>query len=499
MRKDLIKEEDLSFLINKLISQDNLDEKSSSIIFMYSAVIGNIEKIKYFLERNIDVNIVDDKGKTALIHSVINNNIEIVKLLLKNGADVNIKDKRGLTAIKYAIKNKNVEIANVLTTHGAILTKTKLKSNLDIINATKENNYELVKLLIQDGIDINVQDTYKWTALHYAVKNDNLEMVKLLLENGIDPNILTNLKETALMIGVDMKVNIEIIKLLIDYKTGINIKSYYGRTALMSGLSSPSGSFSKFINKEVLELLLENGANPNLQDDKGVTALMIAVSEDNYDKVKILLDYNAYLNTQDQYGDTALHYAVNKSNLKIAKLLLEYTKTNAPIIGNNPYGANPNIKNNNNETPLKICVRRYDIDMIELLLSHGANPNIIQKFSLLYFSHDYRITKLLLEYRSDPNLGDYKFLMEDVIKNAIANENSFRSLELLIGYGINIDYKMTIIKELKKNSKISQREKDILELLKNAKKIRQEYLMRDDLYKVEASLNEEDYSKKLEL
>ncbi len=64
----------------------------------------------------LDLNIQDREGKTALIYTIQklnnwDNQEKIVQLLLEKGADINIKDKNGKTALVYAIENgdKNIE------------------------------------------------------------------------------------------------------------------------------------------------------------------------------------------------------------------------------------------------------------------------------------------------------------------------------------------------------------------------------------------------------
>lgn len=486
--KNLIKDEDLDFIINELMQKDNLDEKASKIIFMYSAVTGDLEKLTHFLDKNIDVNMVDENGKTALIHAVINNHKDIIELLLKNGANINIKDKRGLTAVKYAIKNKNIEISNILTSYGAVI-QIKAKSNFNLIKAAQENNYELAKIYIQSGIDVNTISSERFTALHYAAQNNNYELVELLLKSGADPNILTVSKETALMLAVNKKADLKIIKLLIDYKTDINIQDSYGRTALMNERKKGTPCI------ETMELLLKSGANSNLKDTKNLTPLIIAVEEEQIDKVKLLLDYKADPNIQNANGWTALHSAVAKNNIEIAKLLLEYTPTNKPILKNNPYGSDLNLGIEKNNSILKLCVEIGNLEMLELLLTHGANPNIpsLGKTSILYFTKDHpKMTQLLLEYGANPNLYDPRFILHVLIKEAIDSEKVLESLELLIGYGLTIDYNLATLKNLKRSKRVNdERKREILNLIKNAKKIRKEYLERDNLYKIEEPLNEE--------
>lgn len=68
-----------------------------------------------------------------------------------------------------------------------------------------------------------------------------------------------------------------------------------------------------------------------------------------------------------------------------------------------------NIHNNLNETPLQVAIYRGYAYIVELLLSHGADPNTqtIDGYTSLHFASmaGYEgIVRLLLIYKANPNL-----------------------------------------------------------------------------------------------
>ena len=77
-----------------------------------------------------------------------------------------------------------------------------------------------------------------------------------------------------------------------------------------------------------------------------------------------MLDVNfIYPRTKrDHNGTTALHQAVFQNKLDIVNLLIDR-------------GADPNIGDENVWTPLYWAVERRRIDMVKLLLNRGADPN----------------------------------------------------------------------------------------------------------------------------
>lgn len=190
--------------------------------------IGDEKKVKELLETDININIKDDDGYTALTHSVYGGYLKCVKLLIKKGANVNIKDNNGYTALMEA------------TTHGYI---------------------EIVKFLLENGADPNIRDNKGYTALMIAADTENPEIVKVLLEKGADPNIINNqYNTTALKIVSDIihvassDPILKIIILLIENGADPYIEDIYGSTAIEEDLVLQIYSEHNILVSEVKKL-----------------------------------------------------------------------------------------------------------------------------------------------------------------------------------------------------------------------------------------------------
>lgn len=81
---------------------------------------GHLSTVKLLLEESdVDVNLVNNLGWTALLEVVILNEGEspypqIVELLLKHGADKSIADREGVTALEHAQRKKQTAIIALL-------------------------------------------------------------------------------------------------------------------------------------------------------------------------------------------------------------------------------------------------------------------------------------------------------------------------------------------------------------------------------------------------
>ena len=86
-------------------------------------------------------------------------------------------------------------------------------------------------------------------------------------------------------------------------------------------------------------------------------SLQAAVFDGDIDLAINLLENGKFdLNKQDQQGRTLLHYTGSRGQIDMIELLLEK-------------GADPNIKDKNGNTPLHWCGH---VDIVELLISYGA-------------------------------------------------------------------------------------------------------------------------------
>ncbi|WP_371253189.1 ankyrin repeat domain-containing protein [Orientia tsutsugamushi] len=124
----------------------------------------------------------------------------------------------------------------------------------------------------------------------------------------------------------------------------------------------------------------------------GNTALHEAVKSGNIQAVKSILCENSsldYVNSSDDVRyDTALHYAVRACNLEVIDILLTH-------------GANPNAQNRYGHTPFHYACSKGGLDFIKLLLKHGADPNVQNlnldtPFHLAAHHCGFEIIKLLL-------------------------------------------------------------------------------------------------------
>ena len=99
---------------------------------------------------NIKVNLVTNKGETALHRASEKGMLEVVMELITKGADVNVQDEYGFTALIVACANKHADVA--------------------------------LALLERKDIEVDLEDKDGDTALDYASKNGTTEVVERIRE-----------------------------------------------------------------------------------------------------------------------------------------------------------------------------------------------------------------------------------------------------------------------------------------------------------------------------
>ena len=95
---------------------------------MYASRHGHLEITKVLLkEDDIEINEVDDSGKTALHWASKMGNAKVIQFLLdEKGIDINKADTNGNTALIQATNDGNVEIAQLLYKAGQYVALKKL-------------------------------------------------------------------------------------------------------------------------------------------------------------------------------------------------------------------------------------------------------------------------------------------------------------------------------------------------------------------------------------
>lgn len=177
------------------------------------------DAIELFVKTDLNINMPDTEGYSALDRAIKSNNPEAVALIAKAGGETKKLPPAEVpvTAEEKSVEEKpTVDVPHVTpqteNPEKFEVEKISLNQFCEYVNA---NNLEKVAKIAQTSDEINLLSDEGLAPLHYAVFNNNIEMVKLLLKHGADANVLADDGMTPLDITV-LNNQKEIAKVLIE-------------------------------------------------------------------------------------------------------------------------------------------------------------------------------------------------------------------------------------------------------------------------------------------
>ncbi|GCB60751.1 hypothetical protein scyTo_0006921 [Scyliorhinus torazame] len=178
----------------------------------------DIEEVNLLLKNNVNPDLCNEDGLTALHQSCIDNFEEMVKLLLDHGTNVDAKDNELWTPLHAAATCRHTNLVKILIERGADLLAVNADGNMPYDQCDDDRTLELIETAmvnqgitqekvdqtrtaverqmiedikegIQDGTDLDARDAQGATLLHIVAANGYCTVAELLLEHGAKVNI----------------------------------------------------------------------------------------------------------------------------------------------------------------------------------------------------------------------------------------------------------------------------------------------------------------------
>jgi ankyrin repeat protein len=258
---------------------------------------------------------------------------------------------------------------------------------------------KLASMFLGLGARVDIKDTSDRTALMIAVGGGDPDMISLFLTPELE-NQLVDVDFEQLIQCAAMNSHSAAIQLLLSKAT---IEPTAGSSALLFSAA--------MANAEAVQLLLDKGYKADLQDEDGMTPFHYAAFQRSQAIVKSLIEANASsFDAKDNHGRTPLFWAVQRNHLSVAKALLQAGADPNTVEDG---GSSPILFDDLNDdvifgwrttrsrterdlaserdalmartepggqTPLFFAAGNGKYSLIKLLLDHGADPNIQDRY-----------------------------------------------------------------------------------------------------------------------
>lgn len=190
-----------------------------NIKILEAAARNDVEEVRLMVSHNVDPNLTNEDGLTALHQCCIDESQEMLSLLLEYGADVNARDSELWTPLHAAATCGHIQLCEILVLHNADLLAVNADGNmpydicedeatLDFVEnemakrgitqeqidetrlVTERHMLEDLKNYLAEGKSLeDVRDENGVSPLHIAAANGYLEVGKFLLDHKVPVNI----------------------------------------------------------------------------------------------------------------------------------------------------------------------------------------------------------------------------------------------------------------------------------------------------------------------
>jgi len=292
-------ENDLEFVKMNYSHLEMTDEKRKTLL--HYAVVGSaMDVIKYLLDMDINVNMVDQHGESPLFDCARKGKMDIAKLLISKFAQVNIANRSGELPIHLAAQKGDIDMMRLLIESGSYTNKKSDEDKLPVHYAILGGQVEAVPFLLKEGRQSWMQkDIYGNSLLHYATKTTSVRMIELLLNHELDTNALNDQFETPIFNAIRFG-SVDTVKLLTAHDAYLTICNRRYETPLDTALI--------YDRKDAYQYLQHYIQTPAYERLAQRQALTIAVLNRDHLYLRKLVDKNQTLK-KDRLNKTALDYA----------------------------------------------------------------------------------------------------------------------------------------------------------------------------------------------
>jgi ankyrin repeat protein/GNAT superfamily N-acetyltransferase len=307
---------------------------------------------------------------------------------------------------------------------GFFMIKPKDLQDEDIwsmLQASRDGDLNRVQELVARRPEL-VRCEYNYTPpIHFAVREGHTEVVRFLLAQGADASSYRTypFQDSLLTMAEDREYR-EVVDLLLEMASR--------RFPAVEGLAEFLDAVQNANLSRVRQMLAENPMLARSSDDTGDTGLHRAATIGHFELMNLLLDSGAEIDAVRGDGYRPMHCALKRGRKPAlnagaaAGILLgrgaAYNIYLAAVFGDDTYvqdalTRDPSLANFEDTAhwrPISAAAARNDLNMVKLLLEHGADPSLPEEGAplgqalwLAVYQAQFEMARILLEHGANPD------------------------------------------------------------------------------------------------
>uniref|UniRef100_A0A8V5GEC5 Uncharacterized protein n=1 Tax=Melopsittacus undulatus TaxID=13146 RepID=A0A8V5GEC5_MELUD len=349
-----MKEKEAALCLEFLLQNDanpSIQDKEGYNTVHYAAAYGHRQCLELLLEKTNMFEESDSAATKSPLHlAAYNGHHQALEVLLQSLVDLDIKDEKGRTALDLAAFRGHAECVEALISQGAsVIVKDNVTKRTPLHASVINGHTPCLRLLLEVADNPNPTDACSgvW----------HIDAVSLLLEKEASVDAADLLGCTALHRGI-MTGHEECVQMLLEKEVSILCKDARGRTPLHFAAALGHATWLS----ELLQIALSE-EDCSLKDNQGYTPLHWACYNGHENCIEVLLEQKFF---RTFYGNSfsPLHCAVINDHENCASLLIG--AIDASIV---------NCEDDKGRTPLHAAAFANHVECLQLLLSHSAQVN----------------------------------------------------------------------------------------------------------------------------
>ena len=364
--------------VAELIKSGKLHKQDEKKILFLTAAFGSVNTMKLLESKGLNLQIADSGKRSLLYAASVYNNPEMVKYLISKGLDC----KKVPSGGKY-----NAVAAAV---------------DCDASDAVKYYFQNVPNVTFDDIKDHKSASLYLHghqpsDALYLAAKNGDMDLIDFMLDKGFPLN------ETTLSHAVDGAVlTIRSYEKMPDVDRQLKVIQHLLDRAKERNVSCDLSYFLSLpTNFKTVKFFVEHGTDINRSPKQNPisSALDEVDTDDGYNTIKYLIQKGANVNAHEFNGTvsaTLMQCAIKRGRIDVIQLLVDH-------------GANLEMEGGKNVSPLQSAIESGSRTVVEYLLKKGAKTDhgTSDGYTPLAYATNcgwIQDVKLLLKYGANKNI-----------------------------------------------------------------------------------------------